>query len=188
MDVSKLPRLSKTESPPQMPSSDLPPPPPPPISHSVAEAWISIGVGVFLVLYCPNTLLYVCSKLFHTHFGIFGPYDGMPGKVDYILYVDGSKTFYRDMTLFWSDLVISVFALALMVDGILMVCFRRLPIILLALCLTLAATLGNLVYLVTTYSQGLAVISALAVLFGGYIAFGQWNMAAQMLRARQRGR
>jgi len=68
-----------------------------------------------------------------------------------------------------------------------MVCFRRLPVLLLALCLTVAATLGNLVYLVTTYgSYGLALMSALAVLFGGYMAISQGSVISDMLRQRQR--
>ena len=155
------------------------------------EAWISIGVGVILLLIVPTTLQYFSSKIFHTHFAPFGPYvdpenpSALQPKVDYILYVDGSKVFYRDTLGFWSDLVVTAFALVLILDGILLVRRRSVGVLGFAFCLTVAATLGNLIYLVSTYSSsGLAWISALAVLFGGYIAISQWTMLSGQLRAR----
>jgi hypothetical protein len=197
MDLSKLPRLSKTDGPPPTESQIAPParsPIPLPAELSgtyrpgLAEAWISIGVGVILLLVFPYTLQYFSSKLFHTPFAPFGdPDKPFPAKVDYEVWMQGGNTYriyYRDTTKFWSDLVITAFALVLILDGILMVRFRKLPVVLFALCLTVAATLGNLIYLVKTYSQGLALTSALAVLFGGYIAMSQWSLARAMIQAR----
>jgi hypothetical protein len=66
--------------------------------------------------------------------------------------------------------------MVLIVDGILMVRARRPTVVLAALILTVLATLGNLIYLVATFSNGLPIISALAVVFGVYIAISQWSV------------
>jgi len=202
MDLSKLPRLSQSEAPP--PSEEAPPPAeaakpaaapvavapyPGALRPGLMEAWISIGVGVILLLVVPTTLQYFSSKVFHTHFAPYGdPERPPPAKVDYLLFSDGTtttKVYYRDTVTFWSDLAVTAFSLVLILDGILMVRARSVAVIGFALCLTLAATLGNLVYLVSTYSSnGIAILSALAVLFGGYIAMSQWGMLSGLLRAR----
>ncbi len=86
---------------------------------------------------------------------------------------------------FWSDLAVTSFALALIVEGIALVLSRRWAVVLFALVLTLAATLLNLGFVLGTYSQyGLARISALAVIFGVYMAIYQWTLLQSSRRVK----
>ena len=81
---------------------------------------------------------------------------------------------------FWSDLAITAFAVVLIVEGIVLLVARNRTLLTIALVLTVATTLGNLLYLVLSYPDyGLAVMSAVAVIFGVYIAL---NQLAQLKR------
>lgn len=200
MDVSKLPKLSQTPAP---PISDAAPPPPAmaaatslqpewcrkchaPNAHNSrfcascgaglggstgaapveigAEAWISIAVGAILLLLQPRLLRFVSHKLFGT---FFAPYQ----------LSDGTEVPYTGQTDFWSDLAITSFALVLVAEGFVVIFARRPTVVLGAFLLTVATTVGNLLYLVLTYSShGLATYSALAVAFGVYVALYQWRL------------
>jgi hypothetical protein len=178
MDISKLPKLSQSEPPPPSPVEPADHRPiqfaPP---NRVAEVWISIAIGIILLLVTPHTLGYFSSRVFHTPFAPFAdPTRPYPARCDFILYDDGTKIFYRDTRDFWNDLVITAFAMVLIVDGILMVRARRAAVVMAGLLLTILATLGDLIYLVATFSSGVAIISALAVVFGVYIAISQWSV------------
>ena len=183
MDISKLPKLSNSPAPPnndEPPAGAIPPPPEPckPV-HSpltvAAEAWISIGLGLLLLWFFPNTLKYLSSKLFGTTFAPFAnPTRPFPARCNFILYTDGTQIFYRDLITFWSDAAITAFALVLILDGIVLAWIRRPAVLMLTFCLTVAAVLGNLFYLIKTFDQGLPIVSALAVIIGGYIAMTQW--------------
>ena len=67
MDLSKLPKLSKTTQ--SRPASEPTEPAPPPLDYErrippaigLAEAWISIALGVLLLFIYPNTLSYIHS-------------------------------------------------------------------------------------------------------------------------------
>ena len=135
-----------------------------------AEAWVSMAVGAILLLLQPRLLQFLSHKLFGTY---FAPY----------VMEDGTVVPYTAQLDFWSDLAITAFALVLIVEGIALIFARRPAVVLGAFLLTVAATLGNLLYLVLTFgSYGLALYSALAVIFGVYIAIYQWRMW-QALRA-----
>jgi len=189
MDLSKLPKLSSSPEPPKTdppPGESLPMPssmqsasrqqpqfaPAPPLA---AEAWISFGVGAILLFMVPTTLQYLSHQLFGTTFEPFAdPTRPFPAKCDFILYMDGTKIFYRNMTQFWSDAAITAFALVLILDGVILMFVRRAPVVLIAFWFTLLAALGNLLYLIKTMNQGFPMLSALAVVIGGYIAMSQW--------------
>jgi hypothetical protein len=201
MDLSKLPKLSQSPAPPSdgatsenaaanspghsaappraaAPNSYLPPP-----TTTLAEAWISLAVGALLLLMVPYTLQYASSKVFHTHFAPFlDPNVPPPAKCDFLQFVNTSdgtitRVYYRDTAQFFSDLAVTGFALVLIVDGFVLLLARNRPLVIFAFGLTVLATAGNLYYLVATYSQqGLAMLSALAVAFGVYIAIQQWNL------------
>jgi hypothetical protein len=224
MDMSKLPRLSRTDPPPAgAPDSGEPggtPGGPPgggrrndsgerrsdPYGYGddppsfLMEAWISIGLGLLLLLVCPNTLKFWSSRVFHTH---FAPYvhieNGEQSMVDYATLEDSNGRVvatvpYRSTTPdlspnFWSDLVVTVFALALLAEGIALVFSRKPPVILLALVITILATLANLIFtfvaggrygaLATFYPIAAGVllpIAPVAILVGGYMAFSQWRL------------
>jgi len=135
---------------------------------------------LFLLLLQPATVQYICSIVLHT-----------PSTA----YVDRES--YRKSITFWSDLAITGFAVALLFEGIALICSRRAMIVLAALFVTSAATLGNLLYLLYSYpTYGLALISAMAVIFGIYIAIpsvatvpgGAPNVINGAKKSRTRGR
>ncbi len=142
-----------------------------------AEAWISIAIGIILLILTPNTLTFCSSKIFHTTFAPYpDPTRPFPAKCDFILYDDGSKQFYRDRPEFWSDLAITTFAAAMIVEGFTLILSRRRSAMIFALGLTVAATLLNLGYVIATTSKyGWPILSLLAVVFGVYIAIQQWT-------------
>jgi hypothetical protein len=148
-----------------------------------AEVWINVAMGVLLLVLAPHTLGYFSSRVFHTTFEPYpDPTRPFPAKCDFLLYDDGTKIFYRDTMEFWSDLAITAFALTLIVDGIVMAFARRPFPVLCAFILTSATTLGNLFYLARTMNSGLPIISAMAVIFGVYIAIQQWKTFQSLRR------
>ena len=186
MDLSKLPKLSDTRS--QTPEGSAEPaatapesqplkiqPVQPPYSGpmGLAETWISVGVGAFLLLFYPRFLQWASSRLFHTHFDEFTNTD------------TGAVVPYQTLPEFWSDLGPTLLAIVLIVDGLLL--FSRRPgLILVALFLTAISTAFNLVWVVVSYSKyGLAPISMLAVIFGGFILTTQWGSYQRLRPARQ---
>ncbi|MDB5299127.1 MAG: hypothetical protein JWO87_790 [Phycisphaerales bacterium] len=224
MDLSKLPRLSKTETPPQSVESPATGPaasPNAPAQPSstracpqcqaplrtgakfcdscglplrttsdigpgvAAEAWISVGIGILILLFFPTMMKFVSSKVLHTK---FAPYsDGKDGWIDSANMTDASgavvevrpyvKTTPENSPNFWNDLSITAFAWALIIEGIALVLSRRPTVVLLALLITVGATLLNLGYFVGTFNKyGLAPISGLAVIFGVYMSIFEFRL------------
>ena len=177
MDLSKLPKLSDTktaegETPvavPAEPVAALPVTPPVdahaqsgrPPPAGLADTWLSIGVGAFILLFWPRFLQWASSKVFHTHFVPFTD-------------SDGAVVPYHTLPEFWSDLGPTLLGAVLVIDGLLL--FTRRPaLILIALAMTLVSTLFNLGWVVYSYGTfGLAPLSLLAVIFGGFILSTQW--------------
>jgi hypothetical protein len=130
------------------------------------DIWISIAVGVILLLMQPRFLLWVSSRIFHTHFNEFIKQDG-----------SGTIVPYPQVPEFWGDLGPTLFALVLILEGIALAFSRNRAVLSLAFGLTVLATAYNAIYVVISYSTyGLALLSALAVVFGVYIARYQWTM------------
>ncbi len=179
--MSKLPRLSQTKP-------DDPPAPMvedtvgaplthPPRAHELlddqprhidpgvgAEVWISIAVGVILLLMFPRLPQYLAHLLFGA---AFAPYQ-MP---------DGTVVPYTSTGDFWSDLGVTAFAIVLILEGVALAVGRNRPaVVAFALALTVLVTLYNLGYLIMTIGGGLPMISAFAVAFGVYIAIYEWNL------------
>jgi hypothetical protein len=166
MDLSKLPKLSNTPQPPtpENPPMDDPSPTanPPSLGRSLIDVWISVGVGVFLLLWQPRFLQWLFSRLFHTHFDEF--------------MLDGNIVPYQTLPEFWSDLGPALFAIVLIADGLLILTRRR-ALVWAAFVLTLATTAFNLVWCVESYwKYGFAPLSFLAVIIGGWIMATQWRM------------
>jgi hypothetical protein len=180
MDLSKLPKFSNSSP---TPSSDPTPPasadaiPADPVNHAsnpyspappastgnFAEAWISIGVGIFLFLWQPRFLQWLSSRLFHTSFNEF---------ID----PNGNLVAYQSLPEFWSDLGPTLFALVLVLDGLLLFSRSR-ALIRVGFVLTVTTTFFNLVWFAVSYSKyGPAYISFLAFIFGAFMASSQWNM------------
>jgi hypothetical protein len=81
---------------------------------------------------------------------------------------------------FWSDLGITLFALVLLLEGLALAFTRKRRLVMLAFALTVVTTAYNLGYLIYTFSSGVAILSALAVAFGGYIAVFEWRLLQQL--------
>jgi hypothetical protein len=184
MDLSKLPKLSETSK--HAPATDAPsvqpatqsaaeplgsvlrPVPVQPTAYrrdtiGIAETWLSIGVGVFVLLYWPRFLQWASSRMFHTHFNEFTDTN------------TGAVVPYQHVPEFWSDLGPALLGIVLIVDGLLI--FSRKPwLVLFALVLTAISTAYNLFYVIWSFPQyGLAPLSFLAVIFGGFILMTQWS-------------
>jgi hypothetical protein len=192
MDLSKLPRLSETnKEPPPASTPELDQPLPaqrlpnvhpaaayePRAAEPVAasgDVWISLAVGVVLLLMQPRFLLWVSSRVFGTHFNEF-------------LKPDGAVVPYPQVPEFWGDLGPTLFAFVLILEGITLAFSRNRAVLALAFGLTVLATGYNAIYLVMTYSTyGLALLSALAVVFGVYIARYQWTLLKAYAAAASR--
>jgi hypothetical protein len=152
------------------------------------EVWISIALGLLLLFLAPNAMKWASSKVLHTKFTPYvDPITEQP--VDYVLMTDGTKVNYRNRIEFWNDWAITAFALALILEGVALVFSRRPLVVLLALLVTVAATLANLIYLVATYNTyGIALLSALAVIFGTVIAVYEWRLLMMLVAAQRQGR
>jgi hypothetical protein len=216
MDLSKLPRLSNTTTPPPSDPDPTSPPPdllsttsaPPagycacgaplrpgsrfcdscgspvaspstrlnysrdPDAGSGAEVWLSVAIGLLLLLMQPRLLKFLSHKLFNTFFA------------PYIDPATGSGVPYTAQLDFWSDLGITLFALVLILEGLAIAFARRRGVVAAAFALTVLTTVYNLAYLAYTFSSGVAILSAFAVAFGVYIAIFEWRLLQQLRPAR----
>jgi hypothetical protein len=179
MDLSKLPRLSETnkEQPPPaeagQPAMVNPAPIPaaryagPVDAGNSADAWIAIGVGALVVLMSTRILKYVFSSS-----------DRFAQQFSFT--VNGQLTPYTHTYFFWSDLSLVSFGLAMIVEGLVLAFARKAGTVMIALSLTILATAINAIFLVAMMvlpdGFGLQIFSALAVVFGVYIAMYQWNL------------
>src|SRR5262249_27126971 len=125
-----------------------------------ADVWISIAIGALIQLMSTRFWSYVFFKLFGSEFTwTFSDPNGAPIT-------------YPQTVFFLGDLAMVLFGLVLMVEGAVFIFSRSLPLLMAALVLTVLATAFNLVYLIGMMAQGygLQLMSALAVIFGIYIA------------------
>ena len=191
MDMSKLPRMSQTPPPPPEPSAapqeegratggvaapgsayrreleyGVEPAP------SFAEAWISIAIGLILLFatYALRLIQFLLSP--STFTWTFSDEKGQPIK-------------YTQTVFIWGDAAMLLFALVLIIDGLLL--FTRKPaLIALAFGLTALTVATNLFYLVMMMSRGYGfqIASAIAVAFGVYIAIFQWKLLQSLRMSR----
>ena len=192
MDMSKLPRMSQTPPPPPEVAPEIvddagratpgvamgqaqrayrqevdygteP-------SVSLAEAWISIAIGLILMFVSTagRFLEYLTSSSFSWNFT--DP--------------SGAPLPYRQTVFFWGDVAIFAFALLLIIDGLIL--FTRKPaLVTLALTFTIITVLMNFVYVVRMMNgYGFQLWSALAVAFGVYIALFQWKLLQSLRMGR----
>lgn len=194
MDVSKLPRLSKTETP--APSGESPQGVPVPVapvdyrspqpyvrvySGRGPEAYISIGVGLIFLFAFPHFTQWWIHIVFHTK----TPPSFLPITLD-----DGTEIPYQKSIFFFNDLAVASFAYALIVEGVaLVLAGRDRPgIVWFALLVTLLAVGLNAWYLISSFGDGLPLVSSIAVLFGGYMIWFQWNLARALTAVNRMNR
>lgn len=188
MDVSKLPRLSKTDAP--APQSGTPDPEVPspggdyrertivePLSGRGPEAWISIGVGLILLFVFSNFTEWWTHVVLHTKAPSFLPITDVN---------TGAEIPYPKSVFFLNDLCIALFSYALIIEGVALLLARRPWLVMFAFAVTAAAVVLNLYYLAISYrDSGFSIISAVAVVFGGYIAWYQWRLIHDMRETRR---
>ena len=167
MDHSKLPRMSHTPG--QQPDDDGPPPRVVYVDRAVAgpSGWLSLIIGGVLLLMYPRLWAYLSHVLFGT---AFAPFE-MP---------DGTTVPYTSTVDFWSDLAVAAFAVAMVVEGIVLLAAPRSRAALLAAtALAALAAVGNALFLLysLTSGGGLAIVSLLATLFGGWMTATLWRLA-----------
>jgi hypothetical protein len=195
MDISKLPKLSKTDAPATPPSpndsstatraenvpdyrargADEPP-------LSVGEIWFSLIVGVIFLLLGGTFARYLVTRVthqpFHTNVNwTAGPKTGQ--EVEY-LELQG-RPWLTDAGMF-------LIGLAIVLDALVRVCIYKQiraarPLAYLTFAITIAAVLFNLYVVGTLMGTMLPLLSLLAVAMGGYIAFVQWQVIKAFRRA-----
>ena len=188
MDLSKLPRMSKTEG--QAPSTE--PVPTQPLSPIPARAvayerddltggrgpaaWISIGVGLIFVFAFPHFTQWGIHVLFHTKPPSFLPITDSQ---------TGAEIAYPKSVFFLNDLAVALFAYALVIDGIALLLWRWRVVLMLALAVTAAAVALNVYYLIKSFvdDSGFPIVSAISILFGGYMLWYQWIILTKKVPA-----
>jgi hypothetical protein len=124
------------------------------------DGYFAAGIGGLLLLLYPNVVKWCSHVLFGTAF---------PAITDT---ATGAPVPYPKSIFFPGDMAVTAFAVALVVEGVVLIAMRRSRIAIMGAAVVMAAaTLGNLVYLVTAMSGGVPIASAVAVLVGGYATF-----------------
>jgi hypothetical protein len=161
------------------------------------EAFLSIGIGLFLLLLVPTGFKYWSSKVTGS---TFAPYlhPSEPGVyVDYERFQNmqtGAITDYKygdRFDRYWYDTAITAFALALILEGIIFALVRNRWAILAATVFIGGVTILNLWYVVASYtrtspitgqSYGLAPYHLLAVIFGVMMTAYQYRLFVELRR------
>jgi len=163
------------------------------------EAFLSIAIGLFLLLLAPGGVKNLSATVSGRQYTPYVDPDDANKRVDYLRYTNmstGAVTdyHYRDMfDAFWSDTVVTAFALSLILEGIVLALVKNRWVILGSAVVITAVTLLNLWYVVASYTRtspisgttyGLAPFSVLAVIFGVVMAGYQFRMFAEMRGSR----
>jgi len=127
-----------------------------------AEAWISIAVGVILLLLFPHLIQY----LIHRGTTAFDAIDSQTG----------AAIPYTRSAFIWPDIGVTFFCLFLIVDALLMLLVPRRPVVMLALALSVGCAALNLFVVIKSMDiLGFQVVCAIAIAFSIYIAIHRWS-------------
>ena len=167
MDMSKLPRLSKSDKPadnaapvadPEVPVSER-------LDDTYAtvspgpEAWVSIAIGVLVLLMNRTFLMYLLGR-----------------EVPTVLDTERGTITYPESFIFLSHLGLFAFGITLILDGILLF-LNRPGAVLFGLVVTIATAVFNLYVVLRLYGpQGLYFSNSLAFVFAVYTAIYQWKL------------
>ncbi len=190
MDLSKLPKMSKTPPPPAAETESMQPQAGEPQGTGradsqrremdeplpgFAEAWISIALGAILLFVFPNTLEFLFSR---------ASFDANHSFLD----TAGNPTTYTKTAFFWADMGVTLFAAVLIAEGIVLAMAKKPGLVLAAMILTIGAGAFNLIVVVcVNHLIGFQIVCALAVAVAGYMAATQWRLV-EVLRRREMGR
>jgi hypothetical protein len=165
------------------------------------EAFFSIAIGLFLLFIAPNGIKYMSAKisgnpftpyLHPTETGVHVDFERFQnpqtGAITDFKYVDRFEHY-------WSDMSVTLFALALILEGIVLAVVKNRWVVLTCALLIVGATILNLWYVAASFTRtnpitgttyGLPAISALAVIFGVVMASYQFKMFTEISRRRGR--
>ncbi len=165
------------------------------------EAFFSIAVGLFLMMVASDGIKYLSATISGKP---YTPYlhPSEPGQyVDYLRFQDtatGAITDYRYRDMFdkyWSDMAVTSFALALILEGIVLAVVRNRWAVLVSALLIGSVTILNLWYVIASFTRispitrqpyGFPPLSALAFIFG-VVMFGyQWMMFRELSASKRR--
>jgi hypothetical protein len=190
MDMSKLPRLSNTAASTPPPDADAPLPPAdqpiparpePPYSEQPmtqgmlmgAEVWLSFVIGIILLLMNTRFISWVLSKMGVGQF-TWTFNDAALNPMD-----------YTQTVFFWNDLGIVLFALCMIVEGLILSFLRRRVFVQIAFGLTILAVVLNVLTLAKAMPvMGFQLMPAIAIAFGIYMAMFEWALLKASAPAR----
>jgi hypothetical protein len=132
---------------------------------SLADAWFSLVIGLIVLFVFPNTIRYIHSRAtFDQNYPVT---DGQ-----------GNVVPYAQSNLFLPDLGMTIFGIALIVEGLAQIVALRRPVVLAVFFLTTAAGLFNLYVVIHMFNiAGFQLFCAVAVAISGYMALSQWTIA-----------
>ena len=130
------------------------------------DAVFSMIIGLFLILILPRIWQ---IELFHNQSFTFSDEVGNPLP-------------YRDTVFFPGDLVMALFSVALIVEGLVLLFRRSRAMLAICFALIVLATLSNLAFLIYMMQKqyGFQIYSGLATVIGLYIAVHQWTQLRAM--------
>jgi hypothetical protein len=164
------------------------------------EAFISIAVGLFLIMIAPTGIKYLSATLSGKPFTPYLHPTEANTFVDFLRYQDPSTGaitdyHYRDMfDKYWSDMSVTAFALALILEGVVLAVVRNRWMVLVSALIIAGVTILNLWYVIasmtrvspiTRQAYGFPPLSAIAVIFG-VVMTGYQFMMFRELNARTR--
>lgn len=178
MDLSKLPRLSKTDRPGNLPEEPEQAGGGQVMEYSAddrgavvgAEAWISLVIGVILILFFRRIWQYYL----------------MPGSFTWT-FTDkqGLPLAYTKTAFYLVDLGVALFAVTLFLDALAMVCRRSVMVRGGVLVITIGVILLNIGVVVGVMGEiGVQIMPVLAAGFGIYNAMYQWARLKRTLMGR----
>jgi uncharacterized protein YjeT (DUF2065 family) len=165
------------------------------------EAFFSIAVGLFLIMIAPEGIKYLGAKMSGK---AYTPYlhPSEPGVyVDYLRYTDSATGAIIDyhyrytFNMYWKDMSVTAFALALILEGIVLAFVRKRWAVLASALLIAAVTILNLWYVVASFTRtdpttgqayGFYPLSALAFIFGVVMVGYQWMLFNELSPGRRR--
>jgi hypothetical protein len=141
------------------------------------QAALSVVVALILLFMQPRLPQFISHKLFNSQGSWFFNADGskIPYFKNQLPFVDQ----YTQTPEFLLDLGPFLFAVVLIIDGIVLAFIRRRSAIAVTFLLTAAVTLYNLGTVLlgfSTYGAGSVLISFLAAAFGGFMCWQQWTL------------
>ena len=192
MDMSKLPRLSQSPQPPPEGAPQPGTPADPTTNYRPAdlpattiapgpEIWISLAIGLILMLVGRQFGTYLISRITHEAFHTGVTWTSGPNA--------GQEVGYWDLAGYtaWTDASLWLFGLTLVVDAMILYLAggKRLWLVATGFALTVGVCAFNAFVCAKLFNNGVTpLMSLMALAFGIYTAIYQWGLLKDLLAAR----